>query len=179
MSTLYRVIQDLLREPNETVRVGTLTRAEWLTEKAKSKLVASGAISPVSAPPLEVLGGFSTGMREKLTKCGVQDALQFLDTDAKVLSRVLGESLETTQARQRRVLKQLTLEDLPPEDEELIFGPAGEEVRTGLPGKPKLPRELTAEEVQEIENFLNGESVSVIHEGSGDAPVTKVKKEED
>ncbi len=78
---LYRVLKTLWRGNSyPRVHAGSFSQLEWLSAKSIERLTISAAINEVHPPPLYVVPGW-TRRAERLAEMGIDDALQFLNSD--------------------------------------------------------------------------------------------------
>ena len=81
--TLYRILVDL-----DICKRGGLDTLSGVKPQAIDKLLASGCIAVLSAPPLAILDGWEK-RAARLAKHGIQDAAQLLEADTPDLARKL------------------------------------------------------------------------------------------
>lgn len=87
--------------------VGSLCRFEWLAEEQIGQLLVVGAIAPVTAPPLDVLPGWSR-RAAMLAPLGIVNADQLLEADPETVCQPLKVKPETVKRWQEEVTRQLT-----------------------------------------------------------------------
>jgi len=90
--SMYRVHTPITQKDG-TLYPGSMVRLKMNEEKIAA-LILVGAISPVHGPPLSILPGWVTRAKQLATE-DVVTAEQFLDTDEKVLAKVLNVKIDT------------------------------------------------------------------------------------
>lgn len=105
---LYRVIENLRRNVT-LIPAGSLITAEGWKEADIAALVVGGAVSKIAGPPLELLPGWERRGKFLAEKYGIEDAVQFLDTDDKFLSEELHVSVEAVQRYKKEVMRWLVV----------------------------------------------------------------------
>lgn len=103
---MFRVLV-ALSKGTTIIPAGSFTRLEWLRPAQQDVMVEAGAVSEVSAPPLEELPGWSV-RAQKLALVGIVDVVQFLEADAEIVGKALRRKAETIESYRRELYRWLT-----------------------------------------------------------------------
>jgi hypothetical protein len=147
---IYRVIKRLsVGKRTGYIEPGGMVTDDSLGIRVATILVEKGAISPISAPPLDALPGWK--LRAKKFEAAGYDAINLLECDAELIARETGYQEKSIEKWKRELMKFLEVE---PAKARRGCGDCDEEAEPKLEPEPEVKEVELIEQVEQTEEVL-------------------------